>query len=299
MSRIVRAWYTQPVKQLIINADDFGLTPGVNRAILELHEASALTSTTLMACSEAFEEAVCGAKTHPRLGIGCHVVLVDGTPILPPEQVSSLVEPATGRFRPTLGAFVRDLQLGRIRDQEIEAEAQAQVHHLQKHGIAVTHVDTHKHTHMFPRVLRPVVRAALGRGVKSIRNPFEPDWSLAATPGAPLVRRLEVRILRSFRKYFLKCVCHAGLATTDGAIGVLATGTLDSKTVKSLLQALPEGLWELVCHPGYQDGNLLKIRTRLRESREIERRALREGAATYPATVEKIHFGHLPQIVRP
>lgn len=299
MSRNVRAWYTQPVKQLIINADDFGLTPGVNRAILELHEASALTSTTLMACSESFEEAIPGAKAHPGLGIGCHVVLVDGAPILPPEQVPSLVVPGTGQFRPTLGAFVRDLQLGRIREQEIEAEAQAQIHRLQRHGISVTHVDTHKHTHMFPGVLRPVTRAALGRGVKAIRNPFEPSWSLAATPGAPLVRRLEVRILRLFRKYFQTCVRHAGLATTDGAIGVLSTGTLDTKTTKNLLQALPDGIWELVCHPGYQDENLLKIRTRLRESREIERQALIEAATEYSDVAKRIHFGHLPGLIRP
>lgn len=286
------------MKQLIINADDFGLTPGVNRAVLEMNEAIALTSTTLMACSQSFEEAVQGAKAHPELGVGCHVVLVDGSPVLPPEQIPTLVEPSTGQLRPTLGAFVRDLQLGRIREKEIEAEAEAQIHRLQQHGIRVTHIDTHKHSHMFPRVLRPVTRAALGRGVKAIRNPFEPSWSLSATPGAPLVRRMEVLVLRFFRRYFLECVRHAGLATTDGAVGVLATGTLNPETVRSLLQALPEGRWELVCHPGYQDENLLKIRTRLRESREIERAALLESVTKYLGKAELIHFGHLAQLVR-
>lgn len=286
------------MKQLIINADDFGLTPGINRAIVEMHAASVLTSATLMASSQAFEQAVSGAKIHPNLGIGCHVVLVDGSPILPPDQVPSLVDPATGQFRSTLGSFVRDLYLGRIREKEIEAEAQAQIHRLQQHGIAVTHVDTHKHTHMFPQTLRPVVRAALGRRVKAVRNPFEPSWSLSATPKAPLIRRMEVRLLRSLRKYFLSCVREAGLATTDGAIGVLATGTLDSQTVHSLLRKIPEGVWELVCHPGYQDENLLEIRTRLRESREIERTALLEAATTHPG-VELIHFGHLPAFRRP
>lgn len=284
------------MKQLIINADDFGLTPGVNRAIVELHQASALTSATLMANSLAFEEAVSAAQKHRDLGVGCHVVLVDGKPILPSDQVSSLIDPATGEFRRTLGKFVRDLQLGRIREQEIEAEARAQIQKLQSHGISVTHVDTHKHTHMFPRVLRPVVRAALGSRVMAIRNPFEPSWSLSATPGAPLVRRLEVEILRLFRGYFLKCVRHGGLATSDGAIGVLSTGTLNQQTVQSLLQALPDGVWELVCHPGYQDEDLLQIRTRLRESREVEKSALLETVPAKSEAIALLHFGNLAKI---
>lgn len=281
------------MKQLIINADDFGLTPGVNRAILELYKASALTSTTLMAVSDSFEEAVQGANEHPGLGVGCHVVLVDGTPILPAGQIPTLADPQTGMFRPTLGAFVRDLQLGRIQEQEIEAEARAQIQRIQEKGIALTHVDTHKHTHMFPGVLRPVTRAALARKVSAIRNPFEPSWSLAATPGAPLVRRLEVRILRWFRKYFFSCVKQAGLHTTNGAIGVLSTGTLDTETVRSLLKAIPDGQWELVCHPGYQDEHLQKVRTRLRQSREIERSALVEAFAAFSSAAERVHFGQL------
>jgi hypothetical protein len=112
------------------------------------------------------------------------------------------------------------------------------------------------------------------------------------------VRRLEVRFLRFFRKYFLDCIRQAGLATTDGAIGVLSTGTLDSKALHSLLKAVPEGVWELVCHPGYQDENLLKIRTRLRESRDIERMALLEAVVGH-SEINQIHFGHLaPQIGR-
>lgn len=281
------------MKQLIINADDFGLTPGVNRAIVELHQASALTSATLMANSMAFEEAVSAARGHRDLGVGCHVVLVDGKPILPPDQVPSLMDPTTGEFRRTLGKFVRDLQLGRIREQEIEAEARAQIQKLQQHGISVTHVDTHKHTHMFPRVLRPVVRAALGSRVLGIRNPFEPSWSLSATPGAPLVRRLQVHMLRFFHAYFLKCVRQAGLSTSDGAIGVLSTGTLNRQTVQSLLRALPDGVWELVCHPGYQDGDLLQIRTRLRESREVEKSALIDTVPAKSEAIALIHFGNL------
>lgn len=278
-------------RRLIINADDFGLTEGVNRSIKELAEGAALTSTTLMATGDAFQQAVSAVPAHGNFGIGCHVVLVDGLPASPSGQTPSLV-PRTGQFRPTLGQFVRDLYLGHIREQEIELEACAQIRRLQSHGIHVTHVDTHKHTHMFPGILRPLLRAAQQCGIRAIRNPFEPEWAVRATPGAPAMRRLEVRLLRSQRVKFLRLVRQAGLATTDGAIGVLATGTLNEATLQCLTTAMPTGTWELVCHPGYNDGALALVRTRLRESRAIEHAALLASIPTL-SDVETIHFGAL------
>jgi predicted glycoside hydrolase/deacetylase ChbG (UPF0249 family) len=190
-----------------------------------------------------------------------------------------------------LSGFVTDLLRGRISDAEIEAEATAQIRKLKEAGIAVTHIDTHKHTHMFPRVLRPLLRAALACGVKAIRNPFEPNWSLNATANAGHVRKMQVRLLRSQSAAFAQEVNRAGLRTTDGAIGVLATGTLDTQTIRNLLAAMPDGTWELVCHPGYNDAALQQERTRLLASREVERTAL---LATIPdASVEHIHFGQL------
>lgn len=279
--------------RLITNADDFGMTAGINQAVSELQAAGALTSATLMAQSGGFEEAVAIAQAQPGLGVGCHVVLVDGVPVLPPEQIPTLVAKSdTGvSLRPTLGLFVSDLLRGRIADSEIEAEAVAQITKLQKAGVRVTHVDTHKHTHMFPRVLRPLLRAAMRCGVKAIRNPFEPDWSLKATANAGRVRRMQVRLLRSQSSTFKREVAEAGLATTDGAIGVLATGTLDAVTIRNLLAAMPEGTWELVTHPGYNDAALQQVRTRLLDSRDVERVALLE---TIPQLgLERIHFGQL------
>jgi len=257
-----------------VNADDFGLTAGVNRAIVKLHQVGMLTSTTLMARAEATAEAIRMACATPSLGVGCHVVLVDGDPVLPPHEIPSLVDAQTGRFYPTLGAFLKQLLTGHIRSAEIQAEAAAQILLLQNEGVTLSHIDTHKHVHMFPAVLKPVLRAAAGCGIRSIRNPFEPAWSLRATPGAPWLRRAEVHLLRQFLPTFFKNVALAGLATTDGAVGVLATGTLDAATVSSLLQNLPEGTWELVTHPGYNDADLAKAHTRLLASRETERDAL-------------------------
>jgi chitin disaccharide deacetylase len=261
------------VTYLIVNADDFGLTPGVNRSILELLHAGALTSATLMATADDFGAATASAIENPRLGVGCHVVLVDGRPALPADEIPALAA-ASGEFRPTLGSFVRDLVRGRIPEAEIEAEASAQIRRLQSAGIHVTHIDTHKHTHMFLRVLRPLLRAARACGVKAIRNPFEPGWAMEATPNAPEGRRWQIRLVRSRRRAFLRLVAEAGLTTTDGTIGVLATGTLNTRSLRRILSAIPQGTWELVCHPGYVDQALEAARTRLRESRAVEHEAL-------------------------
>jgi hopanoid biosynthesis associated protein HpnK len=279
------------VKQLIVNADDFGLTAGVNRAIVELHRSGSLTSTTLMARAEATAEAVMLAKSEPALGVGCHVVLVDGDPVLEANALPTLADVRTGQLHPTLGAFLKRLLSGRVRSEEIEAEAVAQIQQLQASGVQLTHIDTHKHTHMFPAVLRPVLRAARAAGIRAVRNPFEPAWSVRATAGAPWVRRTEVRLLRTLEPAFRRIVAEEGFTTTDGALGVLATGTLDAATVASLLNALPEGRYELVAHPGYNDAALKRARTRLLASREVERAAL-ETARTFP-DIELISFAAL------
>ena len=281
------------VKRLIVNADDFGLTAGVNRAILSLNQSGVLTSTTLMATAKATAEAASRAANAPKLGVGCHVVLVDGTPILAARDLPTLVDPATGRFRPTLGKFVRDLFLGRIHAHEIEAEAEAQIAHLQSLGIVLTHIDSHKHTHLFPTVLKPLLNAAKRCKIPAIRNPFEPRWSLDATLAAPVLRRTQVRILSRFQSSFRSLVADSGLLTTDGAIGVLATGTLDGPGLISLLSFMPDGTWELVTHPGYNDTDLAHAGTRLLASREIELNAL--ASLSTPPGLRLIHFGQLGQ----
>jgi predicted glycoside hydrolase/deacetylase ChbG (UPF0249 family) len=260
--------------RLIVNADDFGQTPGINRAVLELHKAGLLTSATLMARAAATDQAIEIARSTPTLGVGCHVVLSDGQPILPPNQIPSLLDQSTKCFIPGLAVFLGRLFTGRIRAEEIEAEATAQIHYLQSRGVRVTHVDTHKHTHMFPRVLRPILRGARACGVHSVRNPFEPAWAIRATAGTGMVRGVQVSLLRNFQSTWHRILAEEGFATTSGTLGVSATGALDSVRLRRLLGSIPAGTWELVTHPGYNDADLARARTRLRASRDIERQAL-------------------------
>jgi predicted glycoside hydrolase/deacetylase ChbG (UPF0249 family) len=284
--------------RLIINADDFGLTPGINRAVGELHSAGVLTSATLMAKGGAFEDAVSVAHAHPGLGVGCHVVLTDGVPVSAPKTIPSLLGSNGKSFRPSLLDFLLALLRGGINENEVFREALAQVQKLHRAGINVTHLDTHKHTHLFPSITRPLLQVAEACGVGAIRNPFEPAWSLALNQGSR-GRRLAVGLIGRLRPRFqAHPQIHSGrVLTTRGTIAISATGQMDSTALAEILHALPPtGTYELCCHPGYNDSELDRVTTRLREHREVERHALLSKipeVLTGPNAPTLINYGSL------
>ena len=260
------------MRRLIINADDFGFTAGVNRAIVEAHQDGVLTSTTLMANGEAFRQATELAKQIPDLSVGCHVVLIQEPPVLPPERVPSLTR--SGLFRDGLKTFAAHALTGRFDSAEIAAEATAQIRKLQAAGVVVSHFDTHKHTHMFPKVLLPLLRAAAACGVRAVRNPFGPALPLRMhelmKQPSLWSRWTEMRVLGMFSAQFRRAVQNNGFVTPDGSLGIEVTGTVNERLLMAVATGVPEGTWELVCHPGYNDDDLQSAKTRLRESREIE-----------------------------
>ncbi|MFL6300183.1 MAG: ChbG/HpnK family deacetylase [Terriglobales bacterium] len=290
------------MRRLIVNADDLGLTRGVNRGIFETISEGVVTSTTLMANSAAFDDAVERAHSSAGKGAstGCHVLLVDGAPLAPADSVKSLLQNGSGNFQTNLMPFVSLATRGKISPGEIEAEATAQFRKLQGAGISISHFDTHKHTHIFPAVFQPLLRAAKACGIKAVRNPFAPVKPLAF---AHLVRRpklwkrySQVKILRRYEDAFRSAVADAGLKTTDGSFGVVSTGHLDAKLFAAIMGCLPEGTWEFVCHPGYSDRDLDGVQTRLRESRDTERQVLTSPAAREileQQGVELISYGRL------
>ena len=287
------------MRRLIINADDFGYTSGVNRAIVEAHARGVVTSSTLMANGGAFAEAVALAKTVPNLGVGCHVVLIDGEPLLAPERLPSLT--ASRKFRNGMKAFAARALAGKIDAAEITAEATAQIRRIQSAGVAVSHVDSHKHTHLFPQILRPVLRAAGDCGVRAVRNPFGPRFplrsgELLAKPNL-WTRYAEVRILKAFAGKFHQAVKSQGFITTDGTLGIEVTGALDERLFQAIARSIPEGTWEFVCHPGYNDAELRAANTRLRESRETELRVLTLPAARDLLSREGIELISYRQLV--
>jgi predicted glycoside hydrolase/deacetylase ChbG (UPF0249 family) len=284
--------------RLIINADDFGLTRGINRSIASLHGAGVLTSATLMATGAAFEDAVQIARQTPSLGVGCHVVLTDGVPASDPAKIPSLIGPDGRSFCPSLLSFVQALLRGQIREADIEREAEAQIERLQIAGIPITHADTHKHTHLFPQVTRPLLKVLQRAGIRAIRNPFEPAGTQKLRH-AGLKRRMQIRILNRLRPAFEghDALLEGSIATTRGALGVSATGNLNPATLAEIMNAVPsEGDFELVCHPGYNDVDLAHVATRLRDHREVEMEALLSvipAALAQPNPPRLIHFGNL------
>ncbi len=263
------------MRRLIVNADDFGLTSGVNRAIVDGNRSGIVTSATLMANARATDAAIDLAKAQPSLKIGCHVVLIDGVPLT--KNLLSLTE-NSARFRSSLKQFAVAAVRKQIAAEEIQREAEAQIRKIQSRGITLTHLDSHKHTHMFPKILRPLLRAAKACGIRAVRNPFEPlrCWPAGMVLGAPKLwlRSGGVMAFQMFAAEFRRALKEEAMISTDGTVAIAVTGLLDQQRLLRILEALPDGTWELVCHPGYSDADLQAAGTRLTQSREIELSAL-------------------------
>jgi len=228
------------LRQLIVNADDFGFTRGVNEGILRAHREGIVTAATLMANGRAFEHAVELAREKPSLDVGCHLVLVGG---------QSLAAP--GRPLPaSVPALTTAVLLGRM---SVHDELAAQVRKLIDAGIHPTHLDTHKHTHLLPQVLKAVLQVAREFGIPWIRRTLD----------VPLVRRRFDRLIRG-----------NGCRAAGRLAGFRLTGRFGIDDLVRLIHALPPGLTEFLCHPGYADDDLRRSPTRLVESRQREVEAL-------------------------
>ncbi len=245
-------------KQLVVNADDFGFTPDVNEGIVEAHRRGILTATTLMANGEAFDDALRLARETPTLDIGCHLVLIGGRSL------------ATGRPLPSsIPRLLAALAARQLRPYE---ELAAQVRRILDAGLRPTHLDTHKHTHLAPPVLDAVARLAEEYGIRWVRRPF--DFPLEARPAVPPLKRLTSDALSVLRARFHRVLARHGCRTTDHFAGFQITGRFRTAELGQLLDALPEGSTEFMCHPGRCGPALRQAPTRLKESREHELAAL-------------------------
>lgn len=244
---------------LTVNADDFGFTRGVNRGILHCHLQGILTSTTLMANGEAFKDAVELALAHPSLDVGAHLVLVQGRSVLSGDPLPSSV-----------AALVRALALRRL---DPYSELRAQMERILAAGVRVTHLDTHKHTHLLPPVLDAVLRLAEEFRVRWVRRPFDLPLPASRNP-LPWSVRLARRAMAPVETGFEKRLRAAGARCPDQFAGFQWTGRFTADDVISLLPTLPEGVTEFMTHPGWCDDDLHRAQTRLKESREAELRVL-------------------------
>lgn len=268
------------MKQLIVNADDFGLTKGVSHGILDAHRGGLVTSATLMANGEAFDWAVHISRRNPRLGVGVHLNLTQGKPVVPPSEIPTLVD-AKGHLYLRPGRLLQGLVTRQVKLREIETELRAQISKVLSGGIAPTHLDGHKHVHVLPGVSDIVIHLALEFGIPSVRCPMEMTPNLkpllhrAAVYGSAVLKQyLLARAVALFARRFKDRLIQAGLKFPSQFYGLSQTGFLNADVLGGILRRLPEGTSELMCHPGYVDPALLKTRTRLLRQREAEIRAL-------------------------
>lgn len=239
--------------RLIVNADDFGFTRDVNEGIVEAHCNGILTAATLMANGDAFDHAVDLARHNPSLDIGCHLVIVQGQSVLDP-----------GRTLPaSLQGVATSLLLGQL---PVYEEFAAQVRKIKTAGIHPTHLDTHKHTHLLPTVLKAVARIARDFSIPWVRRPF--DFKPGTSATAKLMNLRKPAMISALRE----------LKTTDHFAGFQLTGILNEVNLIATLEQLPAGLTEFMCHPGYLGPELQYAATRLKASRQIELQALTSPA---------------------
>jgi chitin disaccharide deacetylase len=268
-------------RRLVINGDDFGLTPGVNAGMLDAHRDGVLTSVSIFASAPSTDEAIAIAHATPSLGVGCHLTLVDGTPTLRPSEVPSLVTP-DGQFRPTWGAFIRACLLGRISLDDVQRELTAQIVRLQAAGIVLTHLDSHKHVHTYPPIFGIVADLATRFAVPAVRVPYESPWMgpvRAHLRDAEIRRQaLENLALRPWtRRDGRLLAMHS--RTPPAFFGRVHTGRVTREVLARIVNRLPDGVSELMMHPGYEDAALARVRTRLRREREQEVALLRSPEA--------------------
>ena len=245
------------MKTLLVNADDFGFTRDVNSGIVEAHTQGILTATTLMANGAAFDDAVKLAAENPALDVGCHLVLVGG---------ASLV---TGKpFPLTVRQLLEAILLRRI---DPYLELKAQIERIVDAGLRPVHMDTHKHTHLFPPVLDAVARLSGEFGIRWIRRPFD----FPVEPGGlPLSKRLVSKAFGLVRPRLERVLRMHGCRSTDHFAGFSLTGRFTAPDVVELIRALPGGSTEFMVHPGHCTDELRAARTRLKESRANELAAL-------------------------
>jgi chitin disaccharide deacetylase len=265
------------MKQLILNADDFGMTLGVNEGIIRAHREGILTSATLMANGQAFDDAVERARANKELGVGCHLVLVGGKCVATKDRVASLVD-AGGNLPDSLPLFVAKISSGIIRTEEIERELRAQIGRVRAAGIEPTHLDTHKHTHAHPRVMEALGKVAKECGIARVRKPIEnlrDSWETSQAGGQGVsLQILAAGAVRAIAPQFTAISRRYGLLSPDHFLGLAMTGQLSPTVLRGVIGTVVDGTTEIMLHPGICDADLARSGSRLQKQREDELQGL-------------------------
>jgi hopanoid biosynthesis associated protein HpnK len=247
--------HTPPDKRtLIVTGDDFGLSSGVNQAIIRAHREGILTSASLMVTGKAFEEAVELARANPGLSVGLHVVLLQGRSVLPYEKIPHLVDSAgnfsNNAFLAGMGYFFS----GKVQ-QELRGEIKAQIERYLSTGLRLDFLSGHLNIHVHPAVFSILIELAREFGVRAFRLPREEFLlNLKAGAGLPRPYRLLSKLFHYLTFYLLSRHCKKvlerdGFHFPDRVYGLLQYGDMNSRYVKYLIEHLSHGVTEMYFHP--------------------------------------------------
>lgn len=240
-------------RRLIVNADDFGMSRGITDGVILAHRFGFLTSASLMVNMPATEYALSRLATVPKLGVGIHLNICQGRPVLAASEVRSLVD-SGGHFHPP-STMVRKLWHWRVSEREIEAEFRAQIRWMADRGVTPTHADSHHHMHMYPAAVLPFVRALRAERVQCTRAACCSRWPKNRTLGGPHRGSLARRIIVQTYRRALHAIVFRNLGAADSRVSFVLRdgqhlGSLGEQW-KASLEHLPEGTYELACHPGF------------------------------------------------
>lgn len=279
------------LRYIIINADDFGRHAEINRAVEEGLVHGCLRSATVMPGGAAFAGAIDIARRHEELGLGVHFTLVDGHPILPPEEIPSLVG-SEGDFLPDHTALLKRYLKGSINLEEVRRELAAQLQKVEATGIHISHVDSHQHMHTLPGIIDIVLDLAARAGIRAVRTPRTPLFAGAFGGLGQLVGRLGLSTLARLAA----CKAHRrGFLTPDNFAGIVAGEAVSEGELLHLIAHLPQGTTEVMMHPGTKN-DVLQEDSGWQHDFESELAAIlspRVEAALQKAEVEPVNFRHL------
>ena len=204
-----------------------------------------------MVAGPAARDAVTRAHKLPRLRVGLHVVLVEGTPMLPPERVPGLVD-ATGCFRTDMARLGLAIALRPNVRRQLRAEIEAQFEAFRATGLALDHVNAHKHFHLHPMIAAEIIAVGARHGIRGLRVPREPGSVLSAIE--PQASHVPAWVTAPWAALLDRRARRAGLQTPDAVFGLAWSGAMTTSRLLGLLRHLPEGRSEIYLHPATTDG---------------------------------------------
>ncbi|CAI3922129.1 Chitooligosaccharide deacetylase ChbG [Commensalibacter communis] len=242
-------------RQVLISADDFGLSVEVNEAIEQAHRQGVLSTANLMIAGAAAEDAIQRAKRLPKLKVGLHLVVIEGPSVLPHSEIPLIVN-SNNLFPSDQLRMGIDYFFKKPIQHQLRKEIRAQIQTFIDTGLVLDHIDVHKHMHLHPSVGKMLIEISKEFGVRNIRVPHEPVKTLMAIDNTTYkenIGNLLVQYWTNILKYQLR---HANMRYLDWCFGLSWCGHMKFDKISKLLHNLPKGRSEIFFHPSISHSGL-------------------------------------------